>query len=112
MDKRLSPPVGQKIGQRLHQVALMRRFRMPELDALIHRRRLSWLGRVARLPQLSLQRLILDACVPYPHHNSCMRSLSGYLCHTILISKLLEFTRFNGSIWQTTNSTGTRASIY
>ena len=39
---------GQRIGQGVHHVALMQRFRMPELDALIHKGQHTRLGRSQR----------------------------------------------------------------
>jgi hypothetical protein len=41
-------------------------FKMPELTDIILRRRLAWLGRIARLPDADLQRKLIDARTPYP----------------------------------------------
>ena len=51
---------------RTHHSALCLRFKMPELPAIILKRRLAWLGRIARLPDSDPQRKLLDDHTPYP----------------------------------------------
>ena len=48
---------------------------MPELPDIILKRRLAWLGRLARLPDSDPQRKLLDARTPYPPFPGRKRTL-------------------------------------
>ena len=52
--------------RRTNHSALCLRFKMPELPDIILKRRLTWLGRMTRLPDTDPQRKLLDARTPYP----------------------------------------------